>query len=122
MPNMWVLTNGANSPSVGARLNGCKIKQTPDAFEFYLQNGSDWVVKIYVTSLPITFQGFTVGGQTWDITVNTLPSATNAGRWVTPSQIEARPEDVPPTSGEFTAQVGGTFAEESAASAGQGKH
>jgi hypothetical protein len=121
-PNMWVLTNGANSPSVGTAINGCKIKQTSSAFEFYLQNGSSPVQTVNATSLPVTFEDVTIDSATWDITADTLPSTTDAGSWVTPSQAAGRPEETPPTSGDFTAQTGGgVVPDEAAASAGYGK-
>ena len=129
MPNddvRYILTNGANSSSVGASLNGCKIEQTgaqaPYTYYFLTQTRTSFGP--LTGPLPITFQDVSItqgpNTTTWDITVDTLPSTTDAGNWVTPSQHAMRPEDVPPTNGEFTAQVGGTF-EEAAASAGHGK-
>ena len=126
MPDpMYVLTNGANSSSVGATLNGCKIKvtgSTPD-YEFYTQNASSYQQKL-AGPLPVTFQNISItqGTQTttWDITVIALPSTTDAGSWVTPSAFSVKPEETS-TSGEFTAQTGGQIdAEEAAASAGHG--
>jgi hypothetical protein len=122
MPSFWIITNGANSPVVGNDLNGYKIKQTTDGFELYPPNpNAQRLAKVDQTSLPVTFENVTIDGLTWDITVDTVPSTTDAGSWVTPSQHAARPEDVPPQSGEFTAQVGGSMEEDAAAAAGQGK-
>lgn len=129
MPDpMYVITNASNSSSVGATLNGCKIKVTganaPHDYELYLQNASSYVQK-KTGPLPVTFEDVSITqGQnttTWDITVETLPSATDAGNWITPSAFRMKPDDTN-TSGEFTAQAGGQIAgEETAASAGYGK-
>jgi hypothetical protein len=119
-PDMWTITNGSNSPSVGAALNGLHIKKTSTAYELYPQNlTSQRLSKVDATSLPVTFEDVSIGGTTWDITVDTLPSATDAGSWVTPSLFSMKPEDTN-TSGEFTAQAGGgVVPEEAAASAGK---
>ena len=129
MPDpMYVITNGANSPSVGATINGCKIKVTgstaPHDYEFYLHNGATYVQK-QTGPLPVTFEDISITQgtvtTTWDITVDTLPSTTDAGSWVTPSAFSMKPEDTN-TSGEFTAQATGPLTtEEAAASAGYGK-
>ena len=133
MPDpMYVLTNGENSSSLGATLNGCKIKVTgptaPHDYEFYIKGASTYAQKL-TGPLPVTFQDISItqGGvtTTWDITVDTLPSATDAGSWTTPSEFSVNPEDTGTgTSGEFTAQTGGAIdpEEEAAASAGYGKN
>ena len=126
MPDpMYVLTNAANSSSVGATINGCKVKVTSTAFELYLPNASSYVQQVEGTQLPVTFEDISITKgnvtTTWDITVDTLPSATDAGNWVTPSAFHMSPKDTN-TSGEFTAQAGGAVEpEEAAASAGYGK-
>ncbi len=127
----FVLTNKAGSSSTGATLNGSKIKVTNPpfpgvpAYEFYPPGATTYAAKVESSSLPVTFTdvSITKGNvtTTWDITVISLPSATDAGSWVTPSQAKLKSGDVPPTSGEFTAQTDGAFAEEAAASAGHGK-
>ena len=125
-PNtIYVLTNGSNSSSVGTALNGCKIKETTNGYEFYLQNASTYVQKID-NPLPVTFENISITQgnvtTTWDITVDTLPSSTDAGSWVTPSAFSMKPDDTN-TSGEFTAMAGGgVVPEEAAASAGYGKN
>jgi hypothetical protein len=127
----YVITNGANSSSVGATINGCKIKVTganpPHDYEFYTQNGSTYAQKV-TGPLPVTFKDISITQgnitTTWDITVDTLPSLTDAGSWTTPSAFSTKPEDTGTgTSGEFTAQTGGAIdPEEAAASAGYGKN
>ena len=122
---IYVLTNGSNSSSVGTALNGCKIKETTNDYEFYTQNGSTYVQKL-AGPLPVTFEdvSITQGNvtTTWDITVIALPSTTDAGSWVTPSAFRMNPDDTNP-SGEFTAMAGGAVdPEETAASAGHGRN
>lgn len=128
MPDpMYILTNGENSSSVGATINGCKIKvvgsQAPYDYEFYTQNASTYAQKV-TGPLPVTFEDISItqgnNTTTWDITVDQLPSTTDAGSWTTPSAFSMKPEDTN-TSGEFTAQAGGQITpEEAAASAGSG--
>ena len=131
MPDpQYVLTNKSSSPSVGATLNGCKIKVTgsgaPKAYELYLQNASSYAAKLD-GPLPVTFEDVSITQgtttTTWDITVDDLPNTTDAGSWVTPSALRMNPDDTS-TSGEFTAQTGGGVVpeEEAAASAGQGNY
>ena len=127
----YVLTNGQNSSGTGATINGCKVKVlTPPSpaaneYELYLPGSSTYTQKL-TGPLPVTFKNVSITRgnvtTTWDITVDTLPSATDAGTWVTPSQyaLAGKAKDVPPTSGEFTAQTDGAFGDESAASAGHG--
>ena len=129
----YVLTNGANSSGTGATINGCKVKvltppppATASEYELYIPGNSTYAQKLS-GPLPVTFKNVSITRgtvtTTWDITVDTLPSASDAGTWVTPSQnaLAAKDKDVPPTSGEFTAQSDGTFTEETAAYAGHGK-
>ncbi len=121
---MYVLTNGSNSSSVGAALNGCKIKETTNDYEFYLHNGSTYLQKV-AGPLPVTFEDISITQgnvtTTFDVTVDTLPSATDAGSWSSPAALRMKPDDTN-TSGEFTAQATGPLStEEAAASAGYGK-
>jgi len=122
---MYVLTNKAGSSSVGTALNGCKIKETTNGYEFYLQNASSYAQKAD-HALPVTFNDISITQgnvtTTFDVTVDTLPSATDAGSWTSPSAFSMKPDDTN-TSGEFTAQTGGAVdPEEAAASAGHGKY
>ena len=118
MPDpMWTIANGGNQPAIGNDLNGYHIKKTATAYELYPPNlSAQRLAKVDATSLPVTFENVTIDGVTWDITVDSLPNSTDAGTWVTPSQHALRPDDVPPQSGEFTAQSGGAVAGEDAAS------
>lgn len=117
----WIIANGQGQPAVGSNLTGLYIKKTSNNFELYAKVGS--VAKNPGPSnLPVTFENVTINGLTWDITVDTLPSPTDAGSWLTPSAQAMRDDDTTPTSGEFTAATDGTVVpEEAAASAGYGK-
>ena len=110
----WTISNGPGQAAVGAKLDGYIIKKTAGHYELHgkLATGG--------ANLPVTFSNVTIGGQTWDITVDTLPSATDAGSWSTPA-AQLRDGDTPPTQGDFTAQTGGEPVEEAAASASHGK-
>jgi len=116
----WKITNANGQPGIGDSLDGYHIEKTAEHYQLYGKLASVKINHKHKTGLPVKFSNVVIDGRTWDITVDELP-ATDAGRWVTPSQSGMRSDDVPPTSGEFTAQVEGTVAEESAASAGQGK-
>lgn len=133
MPDQkYVLTNGSNSSSTGATLNGCKIKvltppaPAPNEYEFYEPGNSTYLQKVS-GPLPIVFEDISITKgtvtTTWDITVDSLPNLTDAGSWVTPSQHALRSDDTPPTQGDFTAATDGAFTgeeEEAAAAAGYG--
>lgn len=111
----WTISNKSGSPAIGNDLNGLLIKETNSNYELYGVLG-----RVQKNQLPVTFEDVTIDGQTWDITVDTLPSSTDAGSWVTPSQAKGKPSDVPPQSGEFTAQSGGQIVPtEKAASSGK---
>lgn len=118
----WIVSNGQNQPVAGNALNGLYIKKTANNYELYAKIGS--VAKNPgPNSLPVTFENVTIAGVTWDIVVDSLPSASDAGSWTTPSQHALRSEDTPPTQGDFTAATDGAFTgeeEEAAAAAGYG--
>ena len=109
----WTINNKSGSPAVGNDLNGLLIKETNSHYELYGVIG-----KVQKKQLPVTFEDVTFEGTTWDITVDSLPNSTDAGSWVTPSQaaMKGKDGDVDPQSGEFTAQSGGVFPVEKAAS------
>jgi hypothetical protein len=115
----WTINNApgqGQGGAAGAKLDGYIIKETSGHYELHgilqkvpKKGGSR-------NGLPVTFQNVTIHNQTWDITVDTLPSTTDAGSWVTPSAVALRDDDVDPQSGEFTAQGAGERAGEKAAS------
>jgi hypothetical protein len=114
----WKITNGSGQPTVGNHLDGYVIKKTAGHYELHGKLAS-----VAATQLPVTFRNVTIDGQSWDITVNTLPSSTDAGSWTTPSAFAMKDDDTTPQSGEFTAQTdGGVVADEAVASAGHGKY
>ena len=117
----WKIENASGQPEVGDSLDGYHIEKTSGHFQLYGKLASVPINDKHKDGLPVTFHNVIIDGRSWDIHVHQLPSSNDAGRWVTPSQTGMNTEDVPPTSGEFTAQVGGTLEEEAAASAGHGK-
>jgi len=117
-PEKWTIFNKNGSPAIGDDLDGLLIKKTNTSYELY-----GILKKVAKNSLPVTFSHVLIGGVTWDITVDSLPNSTDAGSWVTPSAaaLNAKHKDVPPQSGEFTAQSGGEIAPaEKAASSAKG--
>ena len=105
-PEKWTIANKNGAPAIGDDLTGLLIKKTATSYELYgilkkVAKGSG------PNGLPVTFTDVLYDGVTWDITVNSLPNSTNAGTWLTPSASAAKDKDVPPQSGEFTAQAGG---------------
>ena len=107
-PEKWTIFNKTGALQIGDDLTGLLIKKTGTSYELYgilkkVQKNST------PTGLPVTFTDVLYDGVTWDITVNSLPNPTNAGTWLTPSASAAKGlgKDVPPQSGEFTAQAGG---------------
>ena len=112
----WIITNKSGSPAIGNDLNGLLIKETASSYELYGVVG-----RVQKNQLPVKFEDVTFDGEAWDITIIALPSSTDAGSWVTPSQaaMKGKGKDVPPQSGEFTAQSGGQIVPaEKAASSG----
>jgi hypothetical protein len=106
-PEKWTIFNKNGSPAIGDDLDGLLIKKTTTSYELY-----GILKKVAKNSLPVTFSNVMVGGVSWDITVDSLPNSADAGSWLTPSAaaVSGNDKDVPPQSGEFTAQSGGEIA------------
>lgn len=115
----WKVRNGSGQPAIGSSLDGLHIEETSNHFQLHGKLASVQKNTQNQNGLPVTFTNVLIDGATWDITVNAVPNTTNAGTWRTPSSMTI--EDVPPQSGEFTAQSDGSPAEETAAVAGHGK-
>ena len=114
MPNgdKWTISNKNGSPAIGNDLNGLLIKETNSHYDLYGMIG-----RIQKNQLPFTFQDVTIDGDTWDITVSSLSATGGGGTWVTPSAFASKGKDTDVTqNGEFTAQSGGIFVDEEAAS------
>jgi hypothetical protein len=121
-PPLWTLNaSGITGGSNGADLAGCHIAQSAAGVYTLYKPNWDSLATFSGSPLTCTFNYDKIDG--WSVTLATAVSGGNAnGGWSTPGS-PARPDDVGPQSGDYTAQTGGGVVpeEKAASSAGYGK-
>jgi len=119
-PPIWTLNaSGLTGGDRKSKLAGCHIGLASGVYTFY-DPSWDSLGTFSGTPLSCTFNYNSITG--WTIILSTAVSGGNAaGTWSTPSQGQKK---TGPESGNYTAQTGGGVVpeEESASSAGYGKH
>ena len=115
---IWTISNKHDSPAVGNDLTGLHIQQTATGFSLLPPNLTQPALSTSNASAPpFDFKDFTWDSLTWDMHVASL-GAAGGGTWRTPAKHGK--EQVPPQSGDFTAQTGGAMDADAASSAGYG--